>query len=463
MGNGRQVPEEGERLLYIDKSLGTETVIARAQFHWFYTLSAWLALILLGWLLIGIWIFFSMMICKWTTEIGVTSHRFVEEYRPPLSCTPTEIALPNIEGVKVDQSLLGRIFGFGTVRLKVPASMPITTRPFPIRSALCQRHPDRQGACGGIDEHQKIGRSFNPLRPAPGRGQDDGDAGARAPRAVDRQSAAMQIEQRLGERQAEAGAFVAPLQPAVDLTERLERDLDIGLRHTNAGIAHRDGDAGRAVLRAERHGAAAAGEFDRVGQRLRKICLSLAASPISGNSPIVATFKVSPAALHCSRIIAAQSARISAMSSARASRRILPDLAFGEIEYRIDHRQQMAAAAQDVVRIIAIARIAQPAEDFAGDDFGKADDRIERGAQFVAHIGEKAGLGGVGRFGLALGALRDSSRSLIELKSDRKTIEPPSLVALPVIRSQRPSASSSSAWPEGSIPRHSCGGKAGFE
>ncbi|HEX4534961.1 MAG TPA: hypothetical protein VH000_12065, partial [Rhizomicrobium sp.] len=64
---------------YIEKSLGQgETLIARAHFHWWYSFKAWLALILLGWCIVGIVIFFSMMIRKWTTEIGVTTHRFVE-------------------------------------------------------------------------------------------------------------------------------------------------------------------------------------------------------------------------------------------------------------------------------------------------------------------------------------------------------------------------------------------------
>ena len=42
------------------------------------------------------------MIRKWSTEIGVTSHRFVERYGL-LSMRTNEIALPNIEGVRVNQ------------------------------------------------------------------------------------------------------------------------------------------------------------------------------------------------------------------------------------------------------------------------------------------------------------------------------------------------------------------------
>jgi uncharacterized membrane protein YdbT with pleckstrin-like domain len=135
---------------YIDKSLGEgETVIARARFHWLYSLAAWCQLLIPAvllvvilswagpqpsfldtsnpitwtialvslWLLLGLITFLRMMIRKWTTEIGVTSHRFVEKYGA-LSMRTNEIALPNIEGVKLNQSLLGRIFGYGILRIE---------------------------------------------------------------------------------------------------------------------------------------------------------------------------------------------------------------------------------------------------------------------------------------------------------------------------------------------------------
>ena len=134
---------------YIDQSLGDgETVIARARFHWLYNLQAWgsvalplaaelvlyaeaamqppvdssnpyyLGMILVGlWLLWGIFSCVRMLVLKNTTEIGVTSHRFVER-RGVFSMRTSEIALPNIEGVKVNQTFAGRMFGFGTVKIE---------------------------------------------------------------------------------------------------------------------------------------------------------------------------------------------------------------------------------------------------------------------------------------------------------------------------------------------------------
>jgi uncharacterized membrane protein YdbT with pleckstrin-like domain len=144
---------------YIDKSLGNgETVIARAHLSWLYVLAAWLALLvpgaaLLGFLawcerrpapfdqsdpvtwytalvallfLWGLFTFLRRMIFKWTTEIGITSHRFVEKYGL-LSMHTNEIALPNIEGVRVNQGFLGRIFGYGVVRIEGTGVDAVTT------------------------------------------------------------------------------------------------------------------------------------------------------------------------------------------------------------------------------------------------------------------------------------------------------------------------------------------------
>ena len=112
---------------YIQDSLGDgETIIAEAHFSWLYSLVAWLALIFLGIFIIGIVIFLSMMIRKWTTEIGVTSHRFVEK-KGLFAMHTNEIALPNIEGVKVNQTIMGRIFGYGTVRIEGTGVDAVTT------------------------------------------------------------------------------------------------------------------------------------------------------------------------------------------------------------------------------------------------------------------------------------------------------------------------------------------------
>jgi hypothetical protein len=93
--NARQFAEGF--MAYIENSLGQgEVIVAKAHFHWWYTFKA----ILLACTIIGLIFAIPMLIRKWTTEIGVTTHRFVE--KTGLASLHTyEIALPNIEGLKV--------------------------------------------------------------------------------------------------------------------------------------------------------------------------------------------------------------------------------------------------------------------------------------------------------------------------------------------------------------------------
>jgi uncharacterized membrane protein YdbT with pleckstrin-like domain len=135
---------------YIDKSLGDgETVILRGKFHWLYDVAAWGSVIVPGvilmiflaraqqgpvpfaaddpvtWATLLVAVIFLacfvnslvMIVRKWTTEVGVTSHRFVEKYGV-ITLRSNEIAVPNIEGVRVNQGVLGRIFGYGKVRIE---------------------------------------------------------------------------------------------------------------------------------------------------------------------------------------------------------------------------------------------------------------------------------------------------------------------------------------------------------
>ena len=125
---------------YIEQSLGeSETIVRRAQFHWWYSFKAWAALILLWWCLIGIWIFFTMMIRRWTTEIGITTHRFVEK-TGLFTLSTNEIALQNIEGVRVTQGFWGGILGYGHIRIEGTGidaiTIPDIADPIGFRAAI---------------------------------------------------------------------------------------------------------------------------------------------------------------------------------------------------------------------------------------------------------------------------------------------------------------------------------------
>ncbi len=127
---------------YVERSLGDgERLIARAHFHWFYTAKALLAVIVpfivliiilifgreiaQGWLALfglmllaaGVVVCLRLLIRRWTTEIAVTSHRFVEKHGL-VALRTNEIALGNIEGVRLFQGLWGRLWGYGQLRIE---------------------------------------------------------------------------------------------------------------------------------------------------------------------------------------------------------------------------------------------------------------------------------------------------------------------------------------------------------
>jgi uncharacterized membrane protein YdbT with pleckstrin-like domain len=108
----------GNMASYIERSLSEgEHIVARAKFHWVYTLQATLLLILLGWVLIGIYLYFEMMAFRWTTEIGITNYRFIKK-TGLFRLQTEEITLDNVEGVKVNQSFFGQIFGYGKLTIE---------------------------------------------------------------------------------------------------------------------------------------------------------------------------------------------------------------------------------------------------------------------------------------------------------------------------------------------------------
>lgn len=125
---------------YLKKSLGKgERVVAIAKFHWWYTMVAILALIFLGIFIVGIWIFIKRIVFINTTEIAVTTHRFIFK-RGLFTLRTDEISLPNIEGVKVHQDFWGKILGYGHMRVEgtgVDAvDLPCIAHPVRFRSAF---------------------------------------------------------------------------------------------------------------------------------------------------------------------------------------------------------------------------------------------------------------------------------------------------------------------------------------
>ena len=125
---------------YIEQVLGDdEKVVYQARLPRYLYAFAWLSLILLGVVGVGILIFFSIMIRIWTTEIVVTSLRVIYK-RGWISRSTEELALQTVEEVNLQQSVLGRMMGFGRVHIRGSGegeiSLPNIADPLGFRRAL---------------------------------------------------------------------------------------------------------------------------------------------------------------------------------------------------------------------------------------------------------------------------------------------------------------------------------------
>ncbi len=72
---------------------------------------------ILGFFLLGLFLFAHMMIIKATTEIAVTNERVIYK-RGLIARHVGELGIDRIEGVSVSQGVWGRIWGYGTVIIR---------------------------------------------------------------------------------------------------------------------------------------------------------------------------------------------------------------------------------------------------------------------------------------------------------------------------------------------------------
>lgn len=135
---------------YIEDTLSdSEQIVYEGQFHWTYYAAAWLSLIFLGVFIIGIILFVQIMMRIWTTEVGVTNHRVIHK-TGWISRSTDELELSSVEGVEVEQGILGRIFGYG--RLIISGTgvedvvTPLIAEPLEFRKAIDEAAHSDEGA-----------------------------------------------------------------------------------------------------------------------------------------------------------------------------------------------------------------------------------------------------------------------------------------------------------------------------
>ena len=239
--------------------------------------------------------------------------------------------------------------------------------------------------------------------------QRDGDRRADAEFADDRQRAAMQLRQRSCERKTEARAVMLPAEGGFHLPERRQHRLHIFGRDADARIADADGEASvRVAVRRQHHPAAALREFERIRQKIDDDLCELALVDPDGRRVVRNVDGEGNAAFE------------KAVSQERAEHLHQPrqrHLALGkfgvagfdlrEIEDVVDDGEEMAARFVNIDRVFAVAVHRVRAERLLRDHIREAQDRVERRAEFVAHIGEEFRFGPIGDLGTQFGIAQD--------------------------------------------------------
>ncbi len=132
---------------YIDESLAPgEVIIQRGKWPTLFWVGAWLALILLGIVLVGIYIFIHAAVVMKTTDFAVTNKRVVVK-RGWLNRRTEELAVESVEGVALHQSLWARIWGYGRVVVTgtgdATINFPAMAHPVSFRRAIEKARADR--------------------------------------------------------------------------------------------------------------------------------------------------------------------------------------------------------------------------------------------------------------------------------------------------------------------------------
>lgn len=125
---------------YIDSNLTTnERVIKNAKVSWW---SQW-AMILLGiltiWFLFGIVFFVVAVVRVMTTELALTNKRVIAK-TGFIRRDTVELRLEKVEGLIINQGIIGRIFNYGTVIVSgtggIRTPIPFITSPIAFRRVV---------------------------------------------------------------------------------------------------------------------------------------------------------------------------------------------------------------------------------------------------------------------------------------------------------------------------------------
>jgi len=172
------------------------------------------------------------------------------------------------------------------------------------------------------------------------------------------------------------------LERPAEFRQRLARDADAAIG---------DGEHDRAVAHPAAHGdlAIVGGELHRIGQKVDRDLLHGAAV---GND----RDRAADIGIHCQVLVfcpAGDDAQGLGQGLRQVERLVIELHASGfdlrHVENIVDDVQQVVSAGHDVVAVLLILLGAERAEHAAAHHFRKPDNGVQRGAQFVAHVGEE--------------------------------------------------------------------------
>jgi hypothetical protein len=152
---------------FIRKTLmPNEKCVKDARFSWVYIFQAWVVwgiCLILGYMVhygfmrylglydlrpvyigagIGGWLFFWMMMKKWTTEIILTTERLIYK-QGYFMVDVAEVDIEQLASDRVEQSFFGRIFDYGNIYIRCIEApdiwLPPIRRPYEFRNALEQQ------------------------------------------------------------------------------------------------------------------------------------------------------------------------------------------------------------------------------------------------------------------------------------------------------------------------------------
>ena len=206
----------------------------------------------------------------------------------------------------------------------------------------------------------------------------------------------MQLDQGLCERQSQTGALGRLGVLALNLFKRKSQSGKVLLGNADPVVADRDPDpiAHRrsAELTQHRHPAAPRGELYGIGKKVEQNLLDRPVIPLDVRQRRQFNANLQPGRL-CSVANEADCVLGDLFQGDRLELEVhLAGLDFRHVEDVVDQGQKMLPAAMNIACVFLVAGVAHRAIHLVLHDLREAIDGVQRGSQFVGHVGQKLAL-----------------------------------------------------------------------